>query len=220
MVTIPGAVVTTPVAASNGVPPAFKSAWDLAFDGNRTIFIADTENNVVRAVDTMTNAVSVFAGNGVNDEVDNATGTSAAIDAPVGVVVDRTRHILYVSDWGGGTIRAVDLSNASHPVSTVAGSGGNTGFVNGTFAKARFWGPRELAYDSAANVLYVSDEGNNAVRKVDLVGKMVTTYVGDGTETMQLGPLPGKINSPSGLAVTPRGLVIATAAENALLLAH
>ena len=57
-----------------------------------------------------------------------------------------------------------------------------------------------LAVDSAGNV-YVADNGNHTIRKISPAG-VVTTVAGQaGIAGLQTGPLPGRLTSPSGLAL-------------------
>jgi hypothetical protein len=77
------------------------------------------------------------------------------------------------------------------------------------------------ALDATGNVLYVSDVGDGTVRRLDLVTKLVTTPIGVvGHQAVKPGPLPASINSPTGLAVVPGGLVIVSNSENDVLIAR
>ena len=59
-------------------------------------------------------------------------------------------------------------------VSLFAGQEGSTGFDNGPRIQASFFDPYDITKDSNGNV-FVSDTGNNAIRKIDIYGN-VTTY--------------------------------------------
>ena len=76
-------------------------------------------------------------------------------------------------------------------MTTIAGSPGQSGFVDGSGSVARFNQPGHLAVDSAGNVI-VADSGNHAIRKVTPTG--VVTTVAGGT----LGS--GYINGPAATA--------------------
>lgn len=58
-----------------------------------------------------------------------------------------------------------------------AGALNSPGLVNGSRQQARFNQPTGLGYDAARRFLYVSDPGNNAVRRIDLNTNQVTTRV-------------------------------------------
>lgn len=91
---------------------------------------------------------------------------------------------------------------ASSTVSTLAGSAGNPGFVNGSGATARF---RQLAGIAAApnEVVYVADAGNHAIRSVDANG-VVTTVAGTGSPGFydDQGTF-AEFNNPQGVAFDP-----------------
>ncbi len=91
---------------------------------------------------------------------------------------------------------------ASSTVSTLAGSAGNPGFVNGSGATARF---RQLAGIAAApnEVVYVADAGNHAIRSVDANGA-VTTVAGTGSPGFydDQGSF-AEFNNPQGVAFDP-----------------
>ncbi|MCL2626222.1 MAG: NHL repeat-containing protein [Cystobacterineae bacterium] len=61
-------------------------------------------------------------------------------------------------------------------VSTFAGSG-SANFLNATGTAAQFNFPEGIAIDSAGN-LYVTDHGNDCIRRIDAETRMVTTFAG------------------------------------------
>ena len=71
--------------------------------------------------------------------------------------------------------------------------GGNTNVLNPLFQTS-------LAVDSTGNV-YVADNGNHTIRKITPAG-VVTTVAGQaGVAGLEVGPLPGKLSAPRGLAL-------------------
>lgn len=111
---------------------------------------------------------------------------------------------VYTADPLNGTIRKVTTTGV---VSTVAGTAGLRGSVDGTGSAARFYIPSGVAVDASGNV-YVADSGNNTIRKITPSG-VVTTLAGtagvyaanDGT-----GPAAGFFY-PYALAVDSGGTV-------------
>ena len=96
---------------------------------------------------------------------------------PTGVAVDSTGNV-YVADYYNYEIRKITPSGV---VTTMAGSAGQSGSVDGTGSAARFYLPSGVAVDSAGNV-YVADYHNDEIRKISPSG-VVTTLAGS------VGPL-------------------------------
>lgn len=88
--------------------------------------------------------------------------------------------------------------------STYAGTG-IAGFVNGVANKAKFYQPSKVIIDPQGN-LYVSEEGNNMIRKISIDG-IVSTFAGSGKvgkENNSKGAL-ASFNGPSGMAFDKKG---------------
>jgi sugar lactone lactonase YvrE len=111
---------------------------------------------------------------------------------PHSVAVDSAGN-LYVADTGNWTIRKVAPIGTNWVVTTMAGLAGYPGNVDGTGSAARFGtgsallpglgalylytaGPEGVTTDSAGD-LYVTDSGNNTIRKVTSAA-LVTTVAG------------------------------------------
>lgn len=113
------------------------------------------------------------------------------------------------TDAAGNVYRAnmdatVGKTGPDGTVSVMAGSPGMPGAQDGAGTAARFSLVMTLAVDGAGNI-YVGDAGNNAIRKVT-PGGVVTTVVGElGVAGTKLGPLPGTIGSPRGIAIDSTG---------------
>ena len=142
-------------------------------------------------------------------------GSAARFVAPDGVAIDGAGNF-FVPDRGNNTIRKVVISTGA--VTTLAGTAGMPGSADGTGAAARFNDPYGVAVDGAGN-LFVADWGNSTIRKVVTSTGVVTTIVGvAGQQGVKLGMLPGGLNRPWGVAVSPAGaFFIADAEENVIL---
>ncbi len=123
---------------------------------------------------------SVYAGaDGGPGAVDN-TGTAARLNRPFGVAVD-VQGNAYVTEVGNGTIRRVTPAGA---VTTLAGTAGLFGHVDGVGAAARFGIPRAVALRPDGS-LVVTDF--TYLRAVALDGT-VTTLAGSGSQGAADGP--------------------------------
>jgi sugar lactone lactonase YvrE len=123
--------------------------------------------------------ISTVAGGKYGYSGDGGPATSAALGAlqPYnGVAIDPAGN-LYISDDYNHAIRMV--SAATGIITTIAGNG-SPGFAGdgGPASKAQFFYPAGICFDSAGN-LYIADEFNYRVRKVDTAG-IISTVAGNG----------------------------------------
>jgi len=183
----------------------FDNPQGIAVDSAGNLYVADTLNNTIRKITPIgTNwVVSTLAGLAGTNGAADGTNSNALFSAPVALVPDTNGNI-YVADFDNNTIRKITPVGTNWVVSTLAGLAGTNGTADGTNSNARFYWPLGIARDGAGN-LYVSDSGNNTVRKVKPVGTnwVVSTLAGlagqtgtaDGTGSAAL------FNAPFGIAV-------------------
>jgi DNA-binding beta-propeller fold protein YncE len=142
--------------------------------GPVTLFVSDTGNNTIRMISS-TGTVTTFAGTaGVSGSTD-ATGPAASFAGPQGLSVDPATGNIYVADTQNVTIRMITSAGV---VTTLAGTAGSYGSLDGTGAAANFDEPSSVALDNVAANLYVSDENNQTIRQITLPGGVVTTLAG------------------------------------------
>lgn len=139
--------------------------------------------------------VTTFAGNGTKGSNDGL-GRIGSFASPYGIAID-SADTMYVADFLNEKIRKIAPDGM---VSTFAGTG-NPGSTNATGIAASFNRPKGIAVDSDGNV-YVSDSGNNLIRKITSAG-VVSTLAG----------LAGTSGSADGTGAAarfydPRGLVV------------
>ncbi len=143
------------------------------------MYIADRANNVVRKVDGK-GVMSTFAGTGVWGYTgDGAAAALATFSAPVSVAYYNAGPTLYVGDALNNVVRAVDI--ASGKISTYAGTGavGYTG-DGGLANAAKLHQISGLEVDQFTGDLYITDQLNSVVRKVNAITKIITTIAGTG----------------------------------------
>jgi sugar lactone lactonase YvrE len=148
--------------------------------------------------------ISTIAGDSsVGYSGDGGPATTAELDWPWGVAIDKTGNV-YIADDHNYRIRKVSPAGV---ISTFAGNG-TAGFSgdNGPASAAELSYPTGVAIDTLGN-LYIADENNNRIRKVDATGK-ITTYAGTGVVGFggDGGPATNaKFNTPAGVAVDKLG---------------
>jgi uncharacterized protein (TIGR03437 family) len=147
----------------------------IALDGAGNLYIADTSNNRVRKV-SPSGMITTFAGNGnVVYSGDNVQAATTAVNRPEGVTVDAQGNV-YIAETSDSRVRKVDTSGN---ITTVAGQTKKTGGFSGDggpATAATLSGPRGLAVDAFGN-LYIADNGNSRIRKVNAAG-IIQTYAG------------------------------------------
>jgi hypothetical protein len=138
--------------------------------------------------------ISTVAGNGTvcSDSTtpcgDGGAATSANLNNPTGVTIDSAGN-LYIADNGNNRIRVVNAQTAPITVAGVTIGPGNIGTVAGDGTRgfsagtgqattAELYYPAGVALDGAGN-LYIADNDNALVRKVDVNG-IITTFAGAG----------------------------------------
>jgi sugar lactone lactonase YvrE len=124
--------------------------------------------------------INTVAGNGTAGySGDGGAATSAELHGPNAVAVDTAGNI-YIADYYNNRIRKVTASTGD--ISTAAGNG-TAGYSGdgGAATSAELNGPGDVAVDSAGNI-YISDLGNNRVRKVTVSTGVISTVAGNGTK--------------------------------------
>jgi NHL repeat len=199
------------------------SPGGLAVDAQGDIFMADTEDNVVREITTNGN-IKLIAGNGNEGHSgDGGPAVNAALDSPQSVAVDAAGDV-FIADTYNNAIREVTPNGV---ISTFAGNetAGYSG-DNGPATSAQLTSPSGVAVDSLGNV-YIADSGNSVIRRVSTTGT-ITTVAGNYAADQANGGAGGfsgnggpatsaQLNSPQGVALDQAGdLFIADTFNNSI----
>lgn len=194
-----------------------RGAFGMDFDSFDNLFFADRENGRVRKVDTSGIITTVASGFilPVGIAIDNSGNlfvsdreaanvikidingirtiyvTGLNLNRGLAIDIDSTGN-LYIADSRNHQIKKVDTNRV---VTVVAGTGsGGFSGDGGLATQAQLLYPREVEVDTHGNI-YIADEDNNRVRKVDTNG-IITTVAGSGST----GHLQGGYNGDGGLA--------------------
>lgn len=188
----------------------FCNPQGIALDQRGNLYVADTQNNTVRRIDAAGNVTTIAGTPGVCGSADGR-GTAARFCQPQAIALD-TLGYLYVADTANSTIRIISPRG---DVSTLGGRPNDCGSADGNAVTSRFCRPADVEVDALGN-LYVADTGNATIRKISTRGTVSTVAGVAGRNGTVLGPLPGGLDKPQGMAVTDRNTLVVT--SNNLLL--
>ena len=128
--------------------------------------------------------IETLAGNGercpeLTGIGDGGLAKDASLCAPWGLASDADGNV-YIADRGHERVRRVDSKSGG--IDTVAGVGGAPGFSGdgGQAVRAELDSPYGIALGPGGN-LYIADQSNNRVRRIDLSTGIITTVAGSGT---------------------------------------
>jgi sugar lactone lactonase YvrE len=135
----------------------FSSPLGVAVDAAGNVFVADSNNRVIRKI-TPAGVVTTLAGTAGTIGSADGNGPAAQFHEINGIAVDAGGN-LYVTD-SGNTIRKITSAGV---VTTLAGTPNTGGTSDGTGAAAQFNLPYGIAVDAAGD-LFVTDQNNDTIR--------------------------------------------------------
>jgi sugar lactone lactonase YvrE len=153
--------------------------------------------------------IATFAGTGKGGfNGDGILANTATIDYPTGVIFDSSGN-MHVADRDGNRIRKIDAITGM--ITTVAGTGTRGKSLDNIAAvTADLSSPSALAFDALGN-LFIAEENNHRVRKIDAITGIITTIAGTGNYgyyTKENVPAIGEsLYSPQGVATDMFGNV-------------
>lgn len=224
-----GTICALPTAAvacgDNGLATSaqLNNPQGVFLDASGNIFIADTEDNRIRVVNTGTAtivvanvsipslAIATVAGNGTPGySGDTGAAISAEISSPYGVFVDSAENI-FIADTGNDVIREVSSSGT---ITTVAGNGtdctpaASTCGDGGAATSAQLSSPTAVFLDVAEDI-FIADTFDNRIREVSASTGTVNSVVGTGAR----GYSPDGTAAISAALDTPYGVFVDTAGD-------
>ncbi len=199
-------------ADGSGTAALFNAPVGVAVASDGTIFVADTYNDRIRAIDAGGQVRTLAGGDGPGYR-DATTGEGARFDTPCGIAVDLD-GTLVVADTGNHRLRRVRVGGE---VTTIAGTGAQDVF-DGSPQEASFNEPTSVAVDSDGTI-YVSDAGGSAVRVCHLgFWPQVSTLAGDSGAGLLDGKLDhARLSRPTGVGLSPAGALLIADSGNQLV---
>ena len=195
----------------------FNQPGGLAVDRAGNVYVADTGNATIRKVDT-NGYVTTLAGSQGATGPDDGPGMAALFNQPYGMAVDGAGNV-YVGDYGNDRISigalappavlSINWLVAPYAFTNLAGQHGVTGANDGNGGNAQFHSPAGVAVDSATNI-YVVDQYNHAIRKIDPAGNVTTlagspgvtgSADGNGANAQFYYPAGGAVDSAGNIYV-------------------
>ncbi|MEM7119214.1 MAG: hypothetical protein AAF614_42745 [Chloroflexota bacterium] len=176
----------------------FYHPHDLTQDQDGNLYLSDLGNDTYRRIDYQTSIITRVAGSGKKGRGGNGrSALEAELDTTCGIAVDQEGNLYLSSEWGNN-IRRVDAQTGiidhfagldarhypsetghSHPTFgpglSLMGYHGD----GGPASEAAFHNPEHLAFDSKGN-LYVCDNRNDRIRKIDRETGIISTVFGNG----------------------------------------
>ena len=137
----------------------FSAPSSVAIDSAGNLYVTDYNNSTIRKI-TPAGIVTTFAGQAGSRGSADGNGAAARFDNPDGLAVDSAGN-LFVSDSNNHTLRKITPDGT---VTTIAGSAGVSGVVEGTAGNARFFIPSGIVIDPNGVLYVVSAYGNVVMR--------------------------------------------------------
>ena len=175
---------------------SFYRPQGLALAGDN-LYVADTENHLIRRVNLKTRTVETIAGTGKQTHEYFQTGPARQVALSSPWDLQLVGQTLYIAMAGPHQIWKLDLDK--NTVSTFAGSG-REARLDGSLQEAGFAQPSGMAV--IGQTLYVADSEANIIRAIDLSSGQVKTLVGG--DLFEFGDVDGtgddvRLQHPLGL---------------------
>ncbi len=172
--------------------PADKARFNMpqsAIADSAFIYVADTNNHAIRAIDRTTQEVTTLAGNGERgmilvNQFEKAKGRALA--SPWDLALKN--NYLFYANAGTHQLGAIDLD--MNVTRVVAGNGGEN-LTDGNVLMAELAQPSGLALSPDGNRLYFADSETSSVRYMDMKDASIHTLVGEGL--FDFGHVNGKL---------------------------
>jgi sugar lactone lactonase YvrE len=159
---------------------------------------------------------SSFAQNSVS----TLCGTSiqgSPLAGPSGICITPDGSTLYLADYTAHRIKKIIVSSGA--VTNFAGSG-TSGYSDGALLSSQFSYPTGIEISADGNFLFVADNGNCLIRKIDIANSQVSTIAGV-YNAFDFADNPNgmlaKFNQPADIAIVGDSVLYVSDAENYII---
>lgn len=186
------------------------------------IYVSDYSNHKIKELfqsDTSVHSIAGSATPGFSGDGSDATG--AQLNLPAGICTNYAGDTIYFADAHNHAIRKLSLAGSHFNIYTIAGTGGTSGFSGdgGLASAAQFNNPFGICRDLVGNI-YIADQGNNRIRKIDHATGNISTIAGGATAGSSGdggAATAALLNGPTGVFVdTPGNIYIADQGNNTI----
>jgi hypothetical protein len=195
---------TTPINTRYTIAPIiaqFNNPTGLCMSANNVfLYVSDSGNNVIRQICFSNATTSLLIGNSTSNGYSEGVGGAAVFSDPRGLQLNSNESMLYVVDRGNSIIRQVVISTQTSTLAAGIRVQGGAGYEDGSFSNARFSNPTYLVVDSTRANAYVTDTGNNRIRRIVLSNYEVSTLVGSNAGTVDGTGSGATFDGPLALA--------------------
>jgi len=195
-----------------GAAAMFSSPGGVALVGEN-LYVSDTNNSTIRQIKVSSGTVTTVAGSPNIPGTDDGRGAAAHFNLPTQLAADPNGGRIFLTDSNNSTIRMIQVPD--FVVKTIGGQAQSDGKADGPPAKSQFNRPRGIATDGKN--IYVSDTGNNIIRKIDLSNFTTSTFAGTGEEGDKDGAATeAQFNNPGAMTTDGANLYVLDADNHAV----
>ena len=222
----PGPIIMSTYAGSGaagfmdgiGTGASFSSPRGIAVHPfSKWVYVADTSNSRIRAINPSSVAVTTLAGSGAVAPMTDGLGAVATFNQPRGINFAPPFYTtLYVADRGNNAIRAIVVASA---LTTTLVGGTGAGNVNGPAALAKLNYPSGIAFSETTGLGYIADTNNHQIKVLVCAAPSATSTptpsLSPGatpSRTPSASPSPTQSGTPSA---TPSATPVACVVHNA-----
>ena len=186
---------------------SFAAAFHTATDDMGNLYLSDLANSRIRRVDRRTGIIQTIAGTGLTDfNGDGKKALETNLNLPFGIAFDKEGNLVFSDQTG---LRLRKLNMRTKIITTIAGNGTRGyGGDGGPATNAMFAFIWNVTVDQVSGDIYVNDQDNARIRKINSSTGIITTVAGNGipgNSGMGGKATNASFTQPEGIAVAKNG---------------